>query len=64
MTTQEFTQIAIEKFSQLSTEELKSSAIIFSRQFSTTADLMGNAIMDILIERMNERDFINFCNQL
>jgi hypothetical protein len=64
MTTQQFTQIAIESLSQLSTEELKSSAIIFSRQFSRTADLMGNAIMDILIERMNERDFINFCNQL
>lgn len=64
MTTQEFNQVAKEKFSKLSISELKKAAISLNDDFSNAADLMMNAVMDLLMERMPEQEFIKFCNEL
>ncbi len=64
MTTQEFTQVAKQKFSGLSLNELKKSAKTLNNDFSDAADLMMNAVMDLLMERMPEQEFIKFCNEL
>ena len=64
MTTQEFTNVAKQKFSALSVSELKKAAISLSTDFSTAANLMDQVIMDLLIERMPEQEFIKFCNEL
>jgi nitrogen regulatory protein PII-like uncharacterized protein len=64
MTTQEFNQVAKQKFSGLSLNELKKSAQTLNNDFSDAADLMMNAVMDILMERMPEQEFIKFCNEL
>ena len=64
MTTQEFTNVAKQKFSALSVSELKKAAISLSNDFSTAANLMDQVIMDLLIERMPEQEFIKFCNEL
>jgi nitrogen regulatory protein PII-like uncharacterized protein len=64
MTTQEFTKVAKQKFSGLSLNELKKSAISLNNDFSDAADLMMNAVMDLLMERMPEQEFIKFCNEL
>jgi nitrogen regulatory protein PII-like uncharacterized protein len=64
MTTQEFTQVAKQKFSPLSVSELKKAAISLNNDFSTAANLMDKVIMDLLMERMPEQEFIKFCNEL
>jgi nitrogen regulatory protein PII-like uncharacterized protein len=64
MTTQEFNQVAKQKFSGLSLNELKKSAQTLNNDFSDVADLMMNAVMDLLMEIMPEQEFINFCNEL
>jgi nitrogen regulatory protein PII-like uncharacterized protein len=64
MTTQEFNQVAKQKFSGLSLNELKKSAQTLNSDFSDVADLMMNAVMDLLMERMPEQEFIKFCNEL
>jgi hypothetical protein len=64
MTKQEFTNVAKQKFSGLSLTELKKSAQTLNNDFTDAADLMMNAVMDVLMERMPEQDFINFCNEL
>ena len=64
MTTQEFNQVAKQKFSGLSLNELKKSAQTLNSDFSDVADLMMNAVMDLLMERMPEQEFIKFCDEL
>jgi nitrogen regulatory protein PII-like uncharacterized protein len=64
MTTSEFNQVAKQKFSGLSLNELKKSAQTLNSDFSDVADLMMNAVMDLLMERMPEQEFIKFCNEL
>jgi nitrogen regulatory protein PII-like uncharacterized protein len=64
MTTQEFNQVAKQKFSGLSLNELKKSAQTLNNDFSDVADLMMNAVMNLLMERMPEQEFIKFCNEL
>jgi hypothetical protein len=49
MTTQEFNQVAKQKFSGLSLNELKKSAQTLNNDFSDVADLMMNAVMDLLM---------------
>ena len=64
MTVQEFTQVATQKFSKLSTEELIKSAKQLNNDFSDAANYMFDVVLDILMERMPEQDFIKFCNEL
>lgn len=64
MTTQEFYQIAFQKFSKLSTKELIKSAIQLNDDFSDAATQMFSVVLDILMERMPEKDFVKFCNEL
>ena len=64
MTAQEFTQVATQKFNRLSTEELIKTAKQLNDDFSKVADYMMDAVLDILMERMPEQEFIKFCNEL
>ena len=64
MTTQEFYQVAVQKFSKLSTQELIKSAIQLNDDFSDASMQMFNAVLDILMERMPEQDFVKFCDEL
>lgn len=64
MTTQEFYQVAVQKFSSLSTKELIKAAIQLNDDFSDAATQMFSAVLDILMERMPEQDFIKFCDEL
>jgi len=64
MTKQEFTQVATQKFSKLSTEELIKSANRLKNDFSDAASCMFDAVLDILMKRMPDQDFIKFCDNL
>lgn len=64
MTAQEFTQVATQKFSKLSTEELIQVAMQLNNDFTNVGEYMFSAVLDILMERMAEQDFIKFCNEL
>jgi nitrogen regulatory protein PII-like uncharacterized protein len=64
MTAQEFTQVATQKFNRLSTEELIKSAKQLNNDFSDAATYMFDVVLDILMERMPEKDFIKFCDNL
>jgi hypothetical protein len=64
MTAQEFTQVATQKFSKLSTEELIQAAIQLNNDFTKVGDYMFSVVLDILMERMAEQDFIKFCDNL
>lgn len=64
MTTQEFTTIATNKLNTISTADLIVEVKKLVNDFSTSAELVFNVAMDILMERMPENEFVELCNSL
>lgn len=66
MTNREFTQLAIQKFSNLSTEKLMNLANEFMNEYldSDTATCKLDAVLLILSKRMPMDDLIKFCDKL
>jgi hypothetical protein len=64
MTLQEFTATATSKINNLSTAELKAEAKKLVNNFEAGADAVLNIVFDILMERMPESEFVEFCDSL
>jgi len=64
MTRTQFTVIATNKMNALTTTELKHEAKKLMNDNSYESNIVHEVIMDILCERMNEVEFIDFCNEL
>ena len=64
MTTQEFNKIASKKLNSLSTQDLILEVKKLVNDFSTGTDLVTDIILDILMERMAENEFISLCDSL
>ena len=64
MTTQEFSKIASKKLNSLSTSDLILEVKKLVNDFSTGTDLVTDIILDILMERMPENEFIALCDSL
>lgn len=52
------------KISTLTTEMLKDMAIRLNSDFRDGADLVQSAVMDALMARMPEAEFVQFCDAL
>jgi hypothetical protein len=64
MTLSQFNQIATQELSKLSTNDLLDTAKNLSTDYSTAADKVFNVILDILMIRLPENEFVNFCDSL
>ena len=64
MTTQEFKTIAANKLNNLSTADLIAVVKKLANDFSTGAELVSDVAMDILMNRLPEKEFVELCNTL
>ena len=64
MTLDQFNQIATEELGKLSTEELLRTAKKLSTDYSNAATNVFNVIIDILMIRLPENEFVIFCDSL
>jgi len=64
MTLAQFNQIATEELSKYSTEELLETAKKLSNDYSNAATKVFNVIIDILMIRLPENEFVIFCDSL
>ena len=64
MTIQEFNSTATEKLNKLSTKELIYEAKKLVNDFSNNTEYVYDVIMNILMDRLPENEFIEFCNNL
>ena len=60
MTTQEFKNIATKKINSLSTEDLITEAKKLVNDFSDSASLVFEIVLDVLCNRLPENEFIEF----
>ena len=60
----EFKKIAFKKLDLLKTDDLIIQLKKLSNNFSFESQLIFNLILDILMNRLNESDFLKLCNQL
>lgn len=64
MTRTELKQIAVTKFQTISTKELIATVKQINNDFRDGVDIAIDAIMDILIVRLPENEFVELCNSL
>ena len=64
MTTQEFKNIAISKLNTLSTSDLINEVKRLANNLSDGADLISDAALEILMNRLPEKEFIEICETL
>jgi hypothetical protein len=64
MTTAEFQTIATNKLQNISTSELIIEVKKLANDFSNGADIVFNIAMDVLMNRLPENEYIEFCNSL
>jgi nitrogen regulatory protein PII-like uncharacterized protein len=64
MTTEQFKTIATEQLNKLSTSDLIIEVKKLVNDFSREAELVYDVVMDLLIERMPEDQYIQLCNSL
>jgi hypothetical protein len=64
MTTQEFKNIAISKLNALSTSDLIMEIKKLANNLSDGADLISDAALEILMNRLPEKEFIELCETL
>lgn len=64
MTTQEFKNIATKKINSLSTEDLITEAKKLVNDFSDSASLVFEIVLDVLCNRLPENEFIELTNSL
>ena len=60
----QFKKIALKKLDLLKTDDLIIQLKKLSNNFSFESQLIFNLILDILMNRLNESDFLKLCNQL
>ena len=64
MTTQEFKNLTASKFQSVKTEELIATVKRMNNDYRDGVDLVIDAIMDILMVRLPENEFVELCNSL
>lgn len=64
MTIQEFNTTATENLNKLSTNQLIDEAKKLVNDFSNNTEYVYDVIMNILMDRLPENEFIEFCNNL
>ena len=64
MTTSEFNKIATERLNSLSTNDLIIELKKLMNDFTSAANMVQDVVLDILMERLPESEFIELCNSL
>ena len=64
MTKQEYYQMAISKLDTLSTNDIVNQLQKMKNDFSDAANLITEVGLDILMNRMTTKDFVQFCDTL
>jgi len=64
MTTLEFNKIATERLNSLSTNDLIIELKKLMNDFTSAANMVQDIVLDILMERLPESEFIELCNSL
>lgn len=64
MTTQQIKQIAKVKFEGINTQELIDTVVKYNNDFNAGVEIAIEVIMDILMERMPENEYIQFCESI
>jgi hypothetical protein len=64
MTTSEFTTIATSRLSSLPTNDLIVELKKLMNDFTSAANIVQDIVLDILMERLPESEFIELCNSL
>lgn len=64
MTTEQIKQIAKVKFETINTQELIDTVVKYSNDFNEGVEIAIEVIMDILMVRMTENEYIQFCESL
>lgn len=64
MTTQEFKNLTASKLQSVKTEELIATVKRMNNDFIEGIDLVIDVIMDILMVRLPENEFVELCNNL
>jgi len=64
MTTEQFKAIATAKMETLSTNDLIVEVKKLANDFSNAASVVMDVALDILMERLPESEFVNFCDSL
>jgi hypothetical protein len=64
MTTEQFKATATAKMETLSTNDLIVEVKKLANDFSNAASIVMDVALDILMERLPESEFVNFCDSL
>jgi hypothetical protein len=64
MTVSEFTKIATLRLNALPTNDLIVELRKLMNDFTSTANMVQDIVLDILMERLPESEFIELCNSL
>lgn len=60
----EFKQITESKLNKLSIDELKKVLLAMNNNFEFTGEIIFNTALDLLESKMDETEFISFCDEL
>jgi hypothetical protein len=64
MTTSEFTSIATSRLNALPTNDLITELRKLINDFTSAANMVQDIVLNILMERLPEAEFIELCNSL
>lgn len=60
----EFKRLTVNKINQLSIEELKNVLLLLNDNFELAGEIIFNTALDLLESKMEEKEFISFCDEL
>lgn len=60
----EFKNLTKNKLNALSIEELKSTLLLMNDNFELAGEIIFNTALDLLESKMDESEFISFCDEL
>lgn len=60
----EFKNITKNKLNALSIEELKNTLLLINDNFELAGEIIFNTALDLLESKMDENEFISFCDEL
>lgn len=60
----EFKNITKNKLNALSVEELKNTLLLMNDNFELAGEIIFNTALDLLESKMDESEFISFCDEL
>jgi hypothetical protein len=64
MTTEQFTATATANLNKISTSDLMTEVKKLTSDFSDSAQMVWDIAMNILMERLPEAEYVDFCNNL